>query len=49
LILQSLVAAANTTTLSEKHELEVSENRVLVKIFGPKREDVIGWWKKEIA
>jgi hypothetical protein len=31
--------------LREKHRLRVFENRVLRRIFGPKRE-VDGWWKK---
>jgi hypothetical protein len=26
--------------------LRVSENRVLMRIFGPKRDEVIGGWKK---
>jgi hypothetical protein len=29
-------------TLREKHLLRVFENRVLRKIFGPKREEVVG-------
>jgi hypothetical protein len=33
-------------TLREKHPLGVLENRVLRKIFGPKRDDVIGGWRK---
>jgi hypothetical protein len=34
-----------TLTLGEEHRLRVSENRVLRKIFGPKREED-GSWKK---
>jgi hypothetical protein len=30
----------------EEHRLRVSENRVLRKIFGPKRNEVIGGWRK---
>jgi hypothetical protein len=29
-------------TLREEHKLRVLENRVLKRIFGPKREDVVG-------
>jgi hypothetical protein len=28
------------------HRLRVSENRVLMRIFGPKREEVAGGWRK---
>jgi hypothetical protein len=33
-------------TLSEEHRLRVFENRVLRRIFGPKRGEVTGDWKK---
>jgi hypothetical protein len=33
-------------TLREKHKLRVSENRVLRGIFGPKREEVAGGWRR---
>jgi hypothetical protein len=33
-------------TLREKHRLGVFENRVLRRIFGPKREEVTGEWRK---
>jgi hypothetical protein len=33
-------------TLREEHRLRVFENRVLRKIFGPKRDEVTGEWKK---
>jgi hypothetical protein len=33
-------------TLREKCRLRVFENRVLRRIFGPKRDEVIGEWKK---
>jgi hypothetical protein len=33
-------------TLKEEHRLRMFENRVLRRIFGPKRDDVIGGWKK---
>jgi hypothetical protein len=33
-------------TLREEHRLKVSENRVLRRIFGPKRDEVTGDWRK---
>jgi hypothetical protein len=33
-------------TLREEHRLRVFENRVLRRIFGPKRDDVTGGWRK---
>jgi hypothetical protein len=30
----------------EGHKLRMFENRVLRKIFGPKRDEVTGGWKK---
>jgi hypothetical protein len=33
-------------TLREEHKLRVFENRVLRRIFGPKREEVTGEWRK---
>jgi hypothetical protein len=32
-------------TLREVHRLRVFENRVLRRIFGPKRDDVTGGWR----
>jgi hypothetical protein len=32
--------------LREEHRLRMFENRVLRKIFGPKRDEVIGGWRK---
>jgi hypothetical protein len=32
--------------LREERRLEVSENRVLRRIFGPKRDEVTGEWRK---
>jgi hypothetical protein len=32
-------------TLREEHRLRVFENRVLRRIFGPKRDEVTGEWK----
>jgi hypothetical protein len=33
-------------TLREEHRLRVFENRVLRRIFGPKRDEVMGKWRK---
>jgi hypothetical protein len=33
-------------TLREEHRLRALENRVLRKIFGPKRDEVTGEWRK---
>jgi hypothetical protein len=33
-------------TLREEHRREVFENRVLRRIFGPKRDEVTGDWRK---
>jgi hypothetical protein len=33
-------------TLREEHRLRVLENRMLRRIFGPKRDEVAGWRRK---
>jgi hypothetical protein len=33
-------------TLREEHTLRVFENRVLRRMFGPKRDEVTGEWRK---
>jgi hypothetical protein len=33
-------------TLREEHRLRVFENMVLRRIFGPKRDEVTGEWRK---
>jgi hypothetical protein len=33
-------------TLREEHRLRVFENRVLKRIFGLKRDEVMGGWRK---
>jgi hypothetical protein len=33
-------------TLKQEHRLRVFENRVLRRIFGLKRDDIIGGWRK---
>jgi hypothetical protein len=32
--------------LKEEHRLRVFENRILRRIFGPKRDEMIGEWRK---
>jgi hypothetical protein len=32
--------------IREEHRLKVFENRVLRRIFGPKRDEVTGEWRK---
>jgi hypothetical protein len=34
-------------TLSEEHRLKTFENRVLRRIFGPKRDEMTGGWRKQ--
>jgi hypothetical protein len=36
----------SAVTLREEHRLRVFENRVLRRIFGPKRDEVTGEWRK---
>jgi hypothetical protein len=38
--------ARPSLTLSEEHRLRVFKNRVLRRIFGPKRDEVTGDWRK---
>ena len=33
-------------TLQEEHRLRVFGNRVVIRIFGPKRDEVTGKWRK---
>jgi hypothetical protein len=33
-------------TLREEHRLRVFENRLLRRIFGPKRDEMVGGWRK---
>jgi hypothetical protein len=37
-----MAAEETCLTLREEHRLRVSENRVLRRIFGPKRDEVTG-------
>jgi hypothetical protein len=41
-----LLELQNKSLLSEEHRLEVFENRVLRRIFGPKRDEVTEEWRK---
>jgi hypothetical protein len=38
-----------SVTLREGHRLRVFENRVLRRIFGPKRGEVMGGWRRKNA
>jgi hypothetical protein len=40
------VYAIWSLTLREEHRLRVTENRVLRGILGPKRDEVMGGWRK---
>jgi hypothetical protein len=40
------VYAAWSQTLREEHRWRVFENRVLRRLFGPKRDKITGQWKK---
>jgi hypothetical protein len=33
-------------TLREEHRLKVFQNRMLNRIFGPKKEEVVGGWRR---
>jgi hypothetical protein len=48
IILQVVLYVCETwsLTLREDHRLRVFENRVLRRIFGPKRDEVTGEWRK---
>jgi hypothetical protein len=35
-----------SVTLRDEHRLRIFENRVLRRIFGPKRDEVTGKWRK---
>jgi hypothetical protein len=48
IILPVVLYGCETWSLSlrEEHRLRVFENRVLWRIFGPKRDEVTGEWRK---
>jgi hypothetical protein len=48
LVIDLVLVASETwsLTLREEHRLRVFENRMLRRIFGPKRNEVTGSWRK---
>jgi hypothetical protein len=40
-----VVYSSGSLTVREEHKLRVFENRVLRRIFGPKRDRVTGGWR----
>jgi hypothetical protein len=48
IILPTLLYGCETwsVTLREEHRLRVFENRMLRRIFGPKRDEVTGEWRR---
>jgi hypothetical protein len=44
-ILGNQLSNIGLVTVKEKHRLKTFENRVLRRIFGPKRKVVIGGWR----
>jgi hypothetical protein len=48
IILPVVLYGCETSSLTarEEHKLRVFENRVLRRIFGPKRDGVTGGWRK---
>jgi hypothetical protein len=46
IILPVVLYGCETWSLTLKEEHRVFENRVLRRIFGPKRDEVMGWWRK---
>jgi hypothetical protein len=47
IILPVVLCGCWSLTLREEHRLRVFENRVLRRIFGPKRDEVTGEWRKK--
>jgi hypothetical protein len=46
IILPVVLYGCETLTLREEHRLSVFENRVLRRIFGLKRDEVMSGWRK---
>jgi hypothetical protein len=46
IILAILLYGCETWSFKEEHRLRVFENRVLRRIFGPKKDEVTGEWMK---
>jgi hypothetical protein len=40
-----MIVEIGLTTLRDEQKLRVSENRVLMRISGPNREEVVGGWR----
>jgi hypothetical protein len=40
------MGVTRSVTLKEERRLRVFENRVMRKMFGPKREEVTGHWRR---
>jgi hypothetical protein len=51
IILPAVLDGCETWSLTsrEEHRLRVFENRVLRRIFGPKRDEVTGEWRKLLS
>jgi hypothetical protein len=47
IILLVVLYGCHSLTVREEHRLSVFENTVLRRIFGPKRDEVTGEWRKE--
>ena len=45
-ILHFVLYGCETCTLREEHRMRGFENRLLRRIFGPKRDEVTGEWKR---
>jgi hypothetical protein len=47
MILPEVLCGCETRSLAlkEEHRLRVFENRVLRRIFGPKRDEMVGGWR----
>jgi uncharacterized membrane protein len=46
LLLKNVKSRIYRTIIRERHRLRMFENRVLRRICGPKRDEVIGEWRK---
>jgi hypothetical protein len=45
-IILPVVLCGWSLTLREEHGFKASENRVLMRIFGPKSDEILGGWRK---
>jgi len=48
MLMVTLAQCVWSPTLREEHRLLVFQNRALRRIFGPKREEVAGGWRRLI-